>query len=106
MTSRSRGSLGAVSSRLAKGFLLGPGLGVFARRRATSVWQRRTPGGGYGSAGSVAGSPSHVRRARQESQKLALAALMLAKRRRASPECAAMDEDRLLSRKELAAALG
>ena len=31
---------------------------------------------------------------------------MLAKRRLASPECAAMDEDRLLSRKELAAALG
>jgi len=31
---------------------------------------------------------------------------MLARRRRASPECAAVDENRLLSRKELAAALG
>jgi predicted DNA-binding transcriptional regulator AlpA len=31
---------------------------------------------------------------------------MLAKRRLASPESRAMDEDRLLSRKELAAALG
>jgi excisionase family DNA binding protein len=31
---------------------------------------------------------------------------MLAMRRRASPECAAVDENKLLSRKELAAALG
>jgi excisionase family DNA binding protein len=31
---------------------------------------------------------------------------MLAKHRHASPECAAVDENRLLSRKELAAALG
>src|SRR5215218_3445365 len=31
---------------------------------------------------------------------------MLAKRRLVSPECAAVDEDKLLSRKELAAALG
>jgi predicted DNA-binding transcriptional regulator AlpA len=45
-------------------------------------------------------------KARQDSQKLALVARMLVKDRLTSPECAAMDEDRLLSRKELAAALG
>jgi predicted DNA-binding transcriptional regulator AlpA len=64
------------------------------------------PGGGNGSTGSVAEPPSHVRQSSSKLVKARLSSTALAKHRLASPECAAMDEDKLLSRKELAAALG
>jgi predicted DNA-binding transcriptional regulator AlpA len=64
------------------------------------------PGGGYGSAGPVARPRSHVRQNSSKLANLRLSQSDARQRRLASPECAPVDENTLLSRKELAAALG
>jgi predicted DNA-binding transcriptional regulator AlpA len=66
---------------------------------------RRAPAAATGSARPVVGQRSHVRQSSSRVARRRLTGGILAKCRLASPECAAVNENTLLSRKELAAAL-